>query len=121
MGLGRRRIVTDVASVDQFGDLLKVHQPPTLVFYTASWCTPCRTIDPYIKELSDRLGKRLRVLRVDVDANADIAKQHSISAVPYFTFHRGGHLVERMMGCGSDAVIEASERHVAIEEADKER
>ncbi|CAK0840438.1 unnamed protein product [Prorocentrum cordatum] len=78
-GASRRRLVTEVASAAQYEELLREPQPPALVFYTAAWCVPCREMESYVKGISDDRPRRLRVLRVDVEEHADLARRESLS------------------------------------------
>eukprot|EP00927_Polykrikos_kofoidii_P018378 TRINITY_DN18512_c0_g1_i1.p1 TRINITY_DN18512_c0_g1~~TRINITY_DN18512_c0_g1_i1.p1 ORF type:complete len:190 (+),score=38.76 TRINITY_DN18512_c0_g1_i1:82-570(+) len=112
----RRQIMTDVASAEHLEELVKAPQPPALVFYTASWCSPCREVEPLLKEISDGYGTRAKVLRVDVEEQAEVARASGVSAVPYFAIYRGGFVVERLMGYNPEALCETFGRHVLLEE-----
>mmetsp|Transcript_44491 Transcript_44491/g.105435 ORF Transcript_44491/g.105435 Transcript_44491/m.105435 type:complete len:147 (-) Transcript_44491:38-478(-) len=115
-----RTIVTDVSSSERYGELLKEDRTwPTLVFYTASWCAPCREVSPCVQDLSHRYPRKLRVLRVDVEENPELATAGQVESVPYFTFMRDKRVVERLTGANSDEVIAAAERHVAIAEEEE--
>eukprot|EP00928_Gymnodinium_smaydae_P092641 TRINITY_DN76562_c0_g1_i1.p1 TRINITY_DN76562_c0_g1~~TRINITY_DN76562_c0_g1_i1.p1 ORF type:complete len:186 (-),score=49.24 TRINITY_DN76562_c0_g1_i1:54-545(-) len=113
---GARGVFTEVSSAEHYADLLKEKRPTTLAYFTAPWCQPCRDVEPHVKELGERLGRRTRLLRVDVQATMDVAQAASVEAVPHFVIYRGGHLVERLLGCGPEAVEAALLRHVALEE-----
>mmetsp|Transcript_97416 Transcript_97416/g.247700 ORF Transcript_97416/g.247700 Transcript_97416/m.247700 type:complete len:150 (-) Transcript_97416:43-492(-) len=110
----RGRGISDVASTEEFQRLTAAGGPPTLAFYTAPWCGPCQEVAPHIDDISGRLeGRHLRILRIDVDAMHNLAREQGIKAVPQFEVHREGHVVERLAGCGPEAVAEAAARHAA--------
>eukprot|EP00419_Tripos_fusus_P013214 CAMPEP_0172749252 /NCGR_PEP_ID=MMETSP1074-20121228/146926_1 /TAXON_ID=2916 /ORGANISM="Ceratium fusus, Strain PA161109" /LENGTH=137 /DNA_ID=CAMNT_0013581165 /DNA_START=14 /DNA_END=423 /DNA_ORIENTATION=+ len=113
--LWARRYIADVDSATAFRKQLAEEGPPALVFYTARWCSPCRDVAPHIEALGARLeGPHLRIFRVDVDDHERFAADQGVKAVPFFTVHRDGHVVERLAGCGPDAVAEAAQRHAEI-------
>lgn len=53
-------------------------------------------------------------MRVDIEAQAELATASGVKAVPHFAIWRHGHVVERLMGCNAEAVAAALERHIAI-------
>lgn len=108
------RTLTDVASEADFARATDAKGPPTLTFYTAAWCEPCQEIAAHIEELSSQLeGPHLRMVRVDVECLPSLVRSQGVKAVPHFEVHRAGHVVERLAGCGPEAVREVAERHAS--------
>mmetsp|Transcript_45690 Transcript_45690/g.106052 ORF Transcript_45690/g.106052 Transcript_45690/m.106052 type:complete len:142 (-) Transcript_45690:113-538(-) len=117
-----RTVITDVSSEARYGDLIKENMEwPTLVFYTAPWCVPCREVGPRLQDISRRFSNRLRVLRVDVDEVPALASSCKVESVPYFMFLRDNRVVERMTGANFDEVSAATERHVNIAQEELEK
>ncbi len=71
---------------------------PVLTDFWAAWCAPCHRIAPIIEELAGEYEGRLKVAKVDVDANADLASRYSVRSIPTLAVFKGGELVERIVG-----------------------
>lgn len=71
---------------------------PVLTDFWAAWCAPCRMIAPIIEELAGEYEGRLKVAKVDVDANPDLASRYSVRSIPTLAVFKGGELVERIVG-----------------------
>ena len=70
---------------------------PTLVDFTASWCPPCRAVAPILDQI-DAERDDLRIVKVDVDAEHDIAARYGIMSMPTFLLFRHGQEVSRIVG-----------------------
>lgn len=71
---------------------------PVLVDFWASWCAPCRAIAPIVEELSEEFAGRLKVGKVDVDDNHDVASRYRITSIPSVYLFKGGEVVEQLVG-----------------------
>ncbi|MDD3638268.1 MAG: thioredoxin [Bacteroidales bacterium] len=86
---------------------------PVLVDFHAEWCQPCKVQAPIIKEVAAGLKDRIRVIKIDVDANRLVSTRYHISAVPTLALFKKGELVWRESGLLSKAqLISAIERFV---------
>ena len=71
---------------------------PVLVDVTAVWCTPCRMIDPIVRQLADEWKGKDKVVKLDADENPNVLMQYGILGIPTLMFFKGGQLAERMTG-----------------------
>ena len=66
--------------------------------FWAKWCGYCRAMEPYLNELAARRAGRLKIIRVDVDAEQTLARRFTIKATPTFILYRNGRQLARMDG-----------------------
>ncbi|MBI1770343.1 MAG: thioredoxin [Bacteroidetes bacterium] len=88
------RSVTD-AEFEQ--EVLNADQP-VLVDFWAEWCGPCKTIAPSVEELAGEYDGKLKVTKMDVDANPRTAMQYGIRSIPTLMIFKGGQVVEQIIG-----------------------
>ena len=71
---------------------------PVLVDFWAAWCGPCRVIAPTVEELAIEYQGRLKVVKVDVDQNQEVAIRYGVQSIPTLMVFKGGKMVERVLG-----------------------
>ena len=75
----------------RFSDLIS-SQVPVLVDFSAAWCGPCKMMSPVLQQVKERLGDRIKILKVDVDKNPDLAAEYRIQSVPSLILFRNGRV-----------------------------
>lgn len=78
---------------------------PVMVDFWAEWCVPCRMIAPIVERLAQRYAGRLKVVKLDVDANQDLAIQYQVMSIPTLLFFKNGQPVDRIIGAVSEQAI----------------
>jgi len=81
----------------KFSDIVK-SETPTLVDFYATWCGPCKMMAPVLDQLKDQMGSKVRILKIDVDKNQEVADKFKIRGVPTFMLFKSGEILWRQSG-----------------------
>ena len=92
--MGQTQAVTD----SEFEAEVLNSDKPVLVDFWAEWCGPCKAIAPPLDELAADYGDRLKVVKVDIDENQEMAQQFGIRSIPQLLVFKDGNEVDRMVG-----------------------
>lgn len=84
-------------SLDELKKDIKENKLVLVDFY-ATWCGPCKLMDPKIKRLVDKYGDKVKVIKVDTDKNKTVAIQQLVSELPTFIFYKNGKELWRGVG-----------------------
>jgi thioredoxin 1 len=71
---------------------------PVLVEFYADWCPPCRTVGPMVEELSRELQGKALVIRINVDEDPKLAREHGVRGIPLFIAYKSGRETGREVG-----------------------
>ncbi len=79
---------------------------PVLIDFWAEWCMPCKMIAPVLAEISDEYAGRLKVGKLDVDSEGELAMKFSVQSIPTLILIKGGEEVGRKVGALPKPAIE---------------
>jgi thioredoxin 1 len=71
---------------------------PVVVDFWAEWCGPCRMIGPALEEISTEMQGQVKIVKVNVDENQNLANKYGIRSIPALLAFKGGKVVNTMAG-----------------------
>ena len=71
---------------------------PVLADFWAEWCGPCRIISPILSELAKTYKDKLKIAKINVDKEPEIAMQFNITSIPTLLFFKQGQMVKQQVG-----------------------
>lgn len=86
---------------------------PVLVDFAASWCPPCKILEPIIKEVAATVGDKAIVAHLDIDESRDTANRYGVLSVPTMIFFKGGKEQARLVGVNQKQTILAKINELA--------
>lgn len=73
-------------------------EQPVLVDFWAEWCGPCKAVAPILEELATTYADKAKIVKVDVDANGEVAANYGVSGIPTVIIFKDGQEVARRVG-----------------------
>lgn len=80
---------------------------PVLVDFWADWCGPCKMIAPALEELSDELGDRVTIAKMDIMENPDVPGKMGVQSIPFLVLYKNGAPVANMRGAAPKSQLKS--------------
>lgn len=90
-----------------FEAVISAGSTPVVVDFWAPWCGPCKAIAPILEELAEELGDAVKICKVNVDNNSDIAGKYEIRAIPTILIFKEGKIADTVVGLSSKEDLKA--------------
>ena len=81
-----------------FDEEIKGSEEPVLVDFWAEWCGPCKMISPILEEIATEHAGKLRIGKLNVDDNPDVARRFEVMAIPTLIVFKDGEPKKRLIG-----------------------
>lgn len=92
----------------------EVENGAVLVDFWAPWCGPCKMIAPVLEELDQELGDKLKIVKVNVDENPEVASEYGVMSIPTLFLFKENEVVEKWVGFQpKEALLEQLTPHLS--------
>jgi thioredoxin 1 len=91
-------MATSPVSDATFESEVKKAELPVLVDFWAEWCGPCRMVGPILEELSEEFEGRIKIVKLDVDSNPQVAQSYNIRGIPALLLFKNGQVAGQQIG-----------------------
>ena len=98
--------ITELDS-SNFDSTISSGSVPVVVDFWAPWCGPCKAIAPILEELATELGDSVKICKVNVDNNSEVASKFEIRAIPTILIFKEGKVAETVVGLTSKDDLKA--------------
>ena len=78
---------------------------PVMIDFYAEWCGPCRMMSPVVEDFAKEYEGKVKIGKINVDDESELAMRFGIQSIPSFVFMRGGKVVERVTGAMPKPVL----------------
>lgn len=88
----------DIVNQEEFFKIFNQEEKPVLIDFYASWCAPCQSLMPVFEALPEEMNNEITVMKVDIEANREIAELFMVRSIPTVVTASRGEVVQGIVG-----------------------
>ncbi len=96
-----------ILNSENFEAEVKNSDRPVLVDFWAEWCGPCKMLSPLLDELANEKGEAVKITKVNIDDNQELAVEFGVKSIPMLLFFQGGEVKDQIVGVAGKEAINA--------------
>jgi thioredoxin 1 len=85
-------------------DVLNAKEPVVVDFW-AEWCGPCKMIGPSLEEIANEFGSKVKIAKLNIDENPELAAQFGVRSIPTLMIFKGGELADMKVGAAPKTAL----------------
>ena len=85
-------------------DVLNAKEPVVVDFW-AEWCGPCKMIGPSLEEIAKELGSKVKIAKLNIDENPELAAQFGVRSIPTLMIFKGGEVADMKVGAAPKTAL----------------
>jgi thioredoxin 1 len=100
-------MATTAVTDDNFATDVLGSDKPVLVDFWAEWCGPCKMIGPSLEEISEELGEKVNIVKLNIDDHPDTPSKYGVRGIPTMILFKNGEAVDTKVGAAPKAQIKS--------------
>jgi thioredoxin 1 len=100
--------MANAVTTNEFDTEVLQSETPVIVDFWAEWCGPCRAVSPILDQIADERSDELRVVKVNIDEEPELAHRYGILSIPTIVLFKGGEPAAAAIGAQPKRMLEQS-------------
>ena len=101
-------VMAQTITTPEFDTEVLASETPVIVDFWAEWCGPCRAVSPVLEQIADERADELRLVKVNIDEEPELAQRYGIMSIPTIVLFKGGEPAAAAVGAQPKRMLERS-------------